>query len=51
MAIEAVGGFFYLYITWQGLQEDFLQFCFFKKNVQKSDKLRLIKIVCFLGVN
>jgi hypothetical protein len=50
MAIEAVGGFFYLYVTWQGPQEDFLQFCFLQKNFPKNDKLRLINIVCFLGV-
>jgi hypothetical protein len=30
MAIEAVGGFFYLYVSWQGPKEDFLQFCFLK---------------------
>jgi hypothetical protein len=36
MANEAISGFFYLYITWLGPEEAFLQFYFFKKNSYKK---------------
>jgi hypothetical protein len=51
MANEAIGGFFYFYITWLGPEEAFLQFYFFKKKfLLKNDIFLLIITVDELGV-